>query len=139
MRDAIPVDAVLDGELVVVAPRPAAEGAPPALDDLREIQPFALLQQRLRRKNLGAKILQKLPVALIAHDILELDGQDIRRRPQSARRSLLEDQVGQARARGSARARDLPLRLSPLLHAPDWRALQTLRETARAFGAEGIC
>ena len=59
LRDAIPVGAVLDGELVVVAPQP--EAALPALDDLHEIQPFALLQQRLGRKNLSAKILRELP------------------------------------------------------------------------------
>jgi DNA ligase-1 len=137
LREVVPPGVVLDGELVVVAPR-APEFAPATHDDLREIQPFALLQQRLGRKNLGAKILRERPVALIAYDILELGGQDIRRRPQSARRDLLEDLVGRVRARASATKLYLPLRLSPALNAPDWQALQTLRETARAFGAEGM-
>jgi DNA ligase 1 len=138
LRDVVPSGAVLDGELVVVAPGPAPGGPLAALGDLREIQPFALLQQRLGRKNLGAKILRELPVAMVAYDILEFDGQDIRRWPQSARRSLLEDLFQQARARAMAIAIDFPLRLSPALHARDWRAFEALRETARAFGAEGM-
>ena len=137
LREVIPPGVVLDGELVVVIPN-ALDTAPSSPDDLREIQAFALLQQRLGRKNLNEKILRELPVALIAYDILELGGQDIRGRPQSARRSLLEDLVQRVRAQASATGLHLPLRLSPTLDAPDWRALQSLREKARAFGAEGM-
>jgi DNA ligase-1 len=137
LQAVVPEGVVLDGELVVVAPR-TPEIAPSAHDDVSEIQPFALLQQRLGRKNLGAKILRELPVALIAYDLLELGGQDLRSRPQSARRALLENLVEQVRTRAAALRLYPPLRLSPALSAPDWPAFQTLREKARAFGAEGM-
>jgi DNA ligase-1 len=129
---------VLDGELVVVAARATSAAASVEADALGDIKPFALLQQRLGRKNLGAKILQELPVAFIAYDILEQHGQDIRHLPQSARRVLLTETVRQARRSAAAMGRDIPLRLSPALQAPDWPALQALREEARGFGAEGM-
>lgn len=129
---------VLDGELVVVAPRARDPGEPSATDALTDIQPFASLQQRLGRKALGAKILKELPVALVAYDILEHDGLDVRQRAQSERRTLLEATVRAAHLRSAALGQDLPLRLSPSLHAPDWRALDNLRRGARCVGAEGM-
>jgi DNA ligase-1 len=137
LRDWIPDGTVLDGELLVVKPL-AAEAAALSSDVLSEIQPFASLQQRLGRKVLAAKILLELPVALIAYDILELAGEDVRRRPQSERRRLLEEVVREARARAGAVGKPIPLRLSPSLRRPDWASFQALREEARAFGAEGF-
>jgi DNA ligase-1 len=137
LRDWIPDGTVLDGELLVVKPL-AAEAAALSSDVLPEIQPFASLQQRLGRKVLAAKILLELPVALIAYDILELAGEDVRRRPQSERRRLLEEVVREARARAGAVGKPIPLRLSPSLRRPDWASFQALREEARAFGAEGF-
>jgi DNA ligase-1 len=121
-------------------PAPGGGGPPPPpgggpLDDIR---PFASLQQRLGRKNLGAKILKELPIVLIAYDILEYHGEDIRSRPQSVRRSLLEEVVRSARDRAAALGQDLPLRLSPALHGPDWAALDLIRGDARRIGAEGM-
>jgi ATP-dependent DNA ligase len=136
LRSWLPEGVVLDGELVVVAAGSATD--PIAADALRDIRPFASLQQRLGRKNLGAKILRELPVALIAYDMLEYDGQDVRLRPQSERRVLLEEQVLEARAKAAAMGREIPLRLSPLLQGADWRSLQARREEARLFGAEGL-
>jgi DNA ligase 1 len=129
---------VLDGELVVVRPCGAGRAPPPATEALDDIRPFASLQQRLGRKNLGAKILKELPIALIAYDILEYHGEDIRSRPQSVRRSLLEEVVRSARDRAAALGQDLPLRLSPALHGPDWAALDLIRGDARRIGAEGM-
>ncbi|MFZ2104768.1 MAG: ATP-dependent DNA ligase [Roseiarcus sp.] len=133
----IPDGEVLDGELLVVKPQ-AAEAQ--ALDDdrLSDIQPFASLQQRLGRKVLAAKILLELPVAFIAYDILEHAAEDVRRRPQSERRRLLEEVVREARARAGAMGKPVPLRLSPALRRPDWASFQALREEARTFGAEGF-
>jgi DNA ligase 1 len=121
----------------VVKPQ-AAEAQ--ALDDdkLSDIQPFASLQQRLGRKVLAAKILLELPVAFIAYDILEHAAEDVRRRPQSERRRLLEEVVRDARARAGAMGKPIPLRLSPALRRPDWASFQALREEARSFGAEGF-
>jgi DNA ligase 1 len=138
LQACLPEGVVLDGELLVVKARPAPGAASSADETLHDIQPFALLQQRLGRKNLSARILQELPVAFIAYDVLEHDGQDIRHRPQSARRALLENLVRSARDCAAAMGTPIPLRLSPALSAPDWPALQALREEARAFGAEGM-
>jgi DNA ligase 1 len=138
MRNWLPDGTVVDGELVVVKPHVAADGVPPTVDTLDDIQPFASLQQRLGRKNLSAKILKALPVALIAYDLLESDGQDIRHLTQSERRAMLEALVREAHRRAAALAQDIPLRLSPALHAPDWGALDDLRAQARRVGAEGM-
>jgi DNA ligase 1 len=138
LQNCIPDGTVLDGELVVVEARAAPGGGSTASDALHDIRPFALLQQRLGRKTLSAKILRELPVAFIAYDILERVGQDVRHRPQSERRALLEEVVRKAWDCAAAIGQDIPLRLSPALHRPDWSSLQALREEARAFGAEGM-
>jgi DNA ligase 1 len=129
---------VLDGELVVVRPSGAGGANLPASEALNDIRPFASLQQRLGRKNIGAKILRELPVVLIAYDILEHQGGDVRSRPQGARRILLEEVVRAARDRAAAIGQDLPLRLSPALRGSDWAALDLIRGNARRIGAEGM-
>jgi DNA ligase 1 len=137
LQSCVPEGVVLDGELVVMK-APAAGPLSAVSETLHDIKPFALLQQRLGRKNLSAKILQELPVTFLAYDILEYERQDIRHRPQSERRALLESLVRNAKDCAAAAGRHIPLRLSPALGAPDWTALQALREEARAFGAEGM-
>ena len=66
-RRALPDGTVIDGEIL-----PWKDGAP---------LPFAQLQRRIGRKALGPKILAEVPVVLIAYDLLELGGEDIRERP----------------------------------------------------------
>ncbi len=138
LREGVADGTALDGELVVVKPHSATDGAPRTIDAMSDIQPFASLQQRLGRKKLGAKMLKELPVALVAYDVLEHDGGDVRQRAQSARRALLETIVREAHVRAAASGQDIPLRLSPSLHAPDWGAMDELRRTARSVGAEGM-
>ena len=75
---ALPDGTVVDGEILVWLP-----GEP-------QPRPFADLQKRLGRKTLGAKLLRELPVVLVAYDVLEHAGQDVRPLPQQARRGLLE-------------------------------------------------
>ena len=65
--DFLPDGTVIDGEIM-----PWRDGAP---------LPFAQLQRRIGRKTLGAKILAEVPVVLIAYDLLELDGRDLRDEP----------------------------------------------------------
>ena len=63
--------------------------------------PFADLQKRIGRKTLSSKLLAELPAVLLAYDLLELDGVDLRALPQHERRALLETLVtgaGQAAA-----------------------------------------
>jgi DNA ligase 1 len=123
----------LDGELVVM--RANGDCAP---QDLSGLQPFALLQQRLGRKTVSAKTIADLPVAFIAYDLLEQDGRDLREELQSVRREKLEALVVDTQTRAQALGVCLPLRLSPLLEAPDWPALYARREEARALGVEGM-
>ena len=40
--------------------------------------PFSLLQTRIGRKTLSQKILNEVPVAFVAYDVLEYNGIDIR-------------------------------------------------------------
>lgn len=106
---------VVDGELLVW--RPGSEV--PA--------PFAQLQPRLNRKTLPRKLLAEAPVRLLAYDLLEAQGQDLRGQPQWQRRQRLE-------AFAAAHA----LALSPEVPADDWGAYARLRESARERGVEGF-
>ncbi|HEY0586442.1 MAG TPA: ATP-dependent DNA ligase [Pseudoduganella sp.] len=113
----LPQGTVIDGEILVWP-----QGDAPA--------PFAALQKRIGRKLLGAKLLAELPAVLVAYDLLELDGVDVRQLPQHERRALLEQLVQQA---GQPQ-----LRLSPLVLAQDWAQLAQIRTESRARGVEGM-
>jgi DNA ligase-1 len=86
------------------------------------------MQRRIGRKVLGAKILAEVPVVLVAYDLLELNGEDIRERPLEWRRASLQ----------SIAPRDSALVLSPAVSAPSWDALRELREQSRARKVEGF-
>ena len=112
----LPDGTVIDGELL-----PWVDGAP---------LPFAQLQRRIGRKNVGRKILDDVPVALIAYDLLEDSGTDIRTLPLQERRERL-----------AAVLRSLPperVILSSAVPVPDWAAAADARLGARAVGAEGL-
>ncbi len=114
----LPDGTVVDGELLIWQP---GSGMP---------APFADLQKRIGRKTLSAKLLGELPAALVAYDLLELDGVDLRKLPQCERRTLLEQLVERVA---------LPaLRISPLVKAASWEELATIRAESRARGVEGM-
>lgn len=93
------------------------------------VQPFVLLQQRIGRKTLSTALLAKIPVVLLAYDLLEWQGQDLRMQPQHVRRAQLEKIVaGQLP----------PLRISPLVQGDSWQALAMQREQSRRLGVEGL-
>lgn len=124
---------VLDGELVAWR-----DGA---------ILPFSALQRRIGRTNLSARVLREAPVVLLAFDLLEEGGVDVRERPQRERRARLEALLASARggappaspqAAGGAAAAAGALQLSPLVEAPTWEALAAARATSRERGVEGI-
>ncbi len=121
LGDALPDGTVLDGELVVWKPDP---------DKAFGIQPFALLQQRIGRKTLGAKLLADVPVVLLAYDLLEWRGADWRSKTQAERRARLEVLV--------AEQADERLRLSPEVTGSDWADLARQREASRELGVEGM-
>lgn len=109
----LPDGIVLDGEILVWADdRPGA---------------FALLQQRIGRKTLTAKVLAQAPVTFLAYDLLEEGGADLREQPQHARRARLEAVALSAR-----------IPLSPLVEAPSWAALAHRRAQSREQGVEGL-
>ena len=114
-----PDGTVVDGELLVW---PAGSEHP---------APFALLQQRITRKTLPKKLLADAPVVLLAYDLLEEAGTDVRALPQHERRVRLE-----VLAAGLDRAQ--PLRLSPALKAASWAEHAVLRQSARERGVEGF-
>ncbi|HVJ72574.1 MAG TPA: ATP-dependent DNA ligase [Casimicrobiaceae bacterium] len=112
----LPPGTVIDGEIVVWR-----DGAP---------RPFAELQTRIGRKSLGARILASTPVALVAYDLLERDGLDLRERPQAERRAALEALV--------TTSVDARLVLSPLIERGSWQAYASLRDESRERGVEGF-
>ena len=108
---------VLDGEIM-----PWKHGA--AL-------PFAQLQRRIGRKKLGPKILADVPVVLIAYDLLEHEGRDLRAEPLSMRRAELAGVVERA-ALGCA------FLLSPTIALAAWGDARAAQRDAREHGAEGV-
>ncbi|KNC08028.1 ATP-dependent DNA ligase [Pseudomonas sp. RIT-PI-a] len=135
----LPDGTVIDGEIVVWKTPPPADVAPEdfSLDDASStsadapaVQPFALLQQRIGRKTLSKKILEEIPVVVLAYDLLEWHGEDWRSRPQHERRTQMEQVIAQAA--------DPVLRPSPVLTGEDWLDLGRQREASRALGVEGM-
>ena len=112
----IPDGTVIDGEIVV-------------WKDGR-VRPFAALQTRIGRKSLPAKILAEAPAAMLAYDLLEENGADLRMLPQHERRArlqLLVPSIG-----------DEHLQISPLVSLPTWDAYARLRAESRSRGVEGF-
>ena len=146
----LPDGTVIDGEIVVwrgapeaLAKTPTADTAAAGADALKRfaVQPFALLQQRIGRKTLTAKVLEQAPVALLAYDLLEWRGEDWRQRPQQQRRAQLEALVAESTAADLLDG--LPagaegLMLSPRIEAADWADLARQREASRELGVEGM-
>ena len=94
------------------------------------VLPFAQLQRRIGRKTLGKKILSEVPVIILAYDLLEWGGIDIRDQPLAQRRAQLAALV---EATASPQ-----LQLSPLVEANAWAELAALREQSRERNAEGL-
>jgi DNA ligase-1 len=139
-RELVPDGIVLDGEIIGMQ---AASDKLQATSDRTEAGaqggvgglgfkplPFAALQTRIGRKNLGKKQLNEVPVGFIAYDLLEFEGVDLRTAPLSERRARLEKIVGEA-------GHPL-LQLSPVIPFASWKELIAARGLARENGSEGI-
>lgn len=115
MLNLLPDGTVIDGEIL------------PFKND----QPLSFnhLQTRIGRKSLSQKLLNEVPVAFVAYDVLEWQGEDIRQWPFFERRKKLEELC----AGGSK-----TLRLSPQVTFETWEALAAERERSREFLSEGI-
>ncbi|GAB2854860.1 ATP-dependent DNA ligase [Pseudoduganella ginsengisoli] len=114
----LPDGTVIDGEILIWR----EEAAAPA--------PFADLQKRIGRKAVSAKLLAEFPAVLVAYDVLECGGADVRHLPQRERRSLLEQLVRDTASPA--------LRISPLVAADSWDELAALRAQSRERGVEGM-
>jgi DNA ligase-1 len=133
----LPDGTVLDGEIL-----PWRDGG---------VLPFAQLQRRIGRKTIGKKLLSEVPVILMAYDLLEWAGRDIRRLPLAERREQLEALVERIE-NGERRIEKTPvtllhsqfsilnsyIMLSPTVAAESWDDLAAARERSREINAEGL-
>jgi DNA ligase 1 len=126
-----PDGTVIDGEILVWHEEDGQ--ALPGSDRPGRPAPFALLQQRIGRKTLNAKVLADAPVSFMAYDLLEAGAQDLRALPQSQRRDRLEDLALEMNAATGPR-----LWLSPRVDSSDWSTLVDQRLRARELGVEGL-
>ncbi len=110
----LPQGTVIDGEIVAFA-----DGRP---------MPFSALQQRIGRQRQLAQIMRAVPVAVLAYDLLEHQGTDIRSAPLVERRRTLETLISGAGV----------LQLSQAVIAESWDTLAVLRQESRARGVEGF-
>ncbi|MFN3863639.1 MAG: cisplatin damage response ATP-dependent DNA ligase [Erythrobacter sp.] len=122
LRDALTIDAVLDGELLV---RGSAQGG-----QAGGAASFNALQQRLGRKSVSGRMLREYPAFVRLYDVLLLDGQDWRGHPWKLRRATLEGLM--------ARLPQSHFDLSRLVEAEDFAALARIRDTARDEAIEGL-
>ena len=122
--DALHIDAVLDGELLV---RRLDDGSDAANTGVGS---FNALQQRLGRKTVSKKMLADAPAFICVYDILDLGGIDLRQRPWHERRHILETLIP-----------SLPRErfdLSPLVTATDFQELLDMRDNCPDPTIEGL-
>lgn len=114
--DALPDGTVLDGEIA-------------AWQDGKPL-PFGELQRRIGRKKPGKKMLSDVPCVLVAFDVLEHDGTDLREESTESRRAVLDQVVSEA---GHA-----SLLKSELVEPSSWEEAAALREMSRERRTEGL-
>ncbi|QDE39253.1 ATP-dependent DNA ligase [Luteibacter pinisoli] len=114
---ALPDGCVIDGEILAWA-----------LDEAHPL-PFAALQKRIGKLKPGAKLLADTPVRLMAYDLLEFDGKDLRETPLIERRARLA-----ALLEGKAPT----FMLSVAVEAHAWSDLTAIRNESRERRTEGL-
>lgn len=113
----LPEGCVLDSELLAWRPGD------------RQALPFSALQRRIGRLKPGKRLREEVPVRLLAYDLLEFAGADLRAAPLQERRERLAGLLDDAPP---------ALGLSPLLDADDWPSLTEARARSRELGVEGL-
>lgn len=116
LKGRLSTDVVIDGEIL-----PFKDG---------KILNFNTLQTRIGRKNVAKKHLTEAPIVIIAYDLLEYDGEDIRTYSLEKRRELLREVVVQM---DSSR-----LLFSENVEFDTWEELGKEREKSREYLSEGI-
>jgi DNA ligase-1 len=114
--DALRLPGAIDGELLVVR-----EG---------RVQSFNVLQQRLNRKTVNAKLMADFPAHLRAYDLIVDGADDLRDEPFAVRRARLEA--------FAARLNDPRVDLSPLIPFTTWDELAAARANPTGLDAEAI-
>lgn len=112
--DALPDDATLDGELLVL------------IDG--QVQSFNTLQKRLNRKTVSAKLLASHPAHMRVYDVLRHRGEDLRALPFGERRSRLEQLV--------AEHDNSRLDISQMVSFESWDELRASRAAPASHGAD---
>jgi len=113
LLEALRLPGAIDGELLIMRDR--------------RVQTFNVLQQRLNRKTVTAKLMAEFPAHLRAYDLLADGDEDLRERPFAERRARLERFV--------ARLDDERIDLSPLIPFGSWNELIASRKNPAAAGA----
>ncbi|MBK7410003.1 MAG: ATP-dependent DNA ligase [Saprospirales bacterium] len=114
LLESLPNGIALDGEIL-----PFKDGQPLPLNELHT---------RLVRKSVTKKALQETPVIFKAYDVLEWQGSDLRTKPLTARRELLE----QLAPAGEV------LHVSELLEIESWEEAMQERDKAREYHCGGL-
>lgn len=110
----LPDDVVIDAEILAYK-----DGNP---------MPFQALQKRIGRINVSKKMLVEIPVVLMAYDVLEWNGEDVRNQPIENRKKCLNQLAN----------------LHPNLHISEpilfhsWIELKEIRLNAPQIGSEGL-
>jgi DNA ligase-1 len=113
LTEALRLPGAIDGELLIVR-----EG---------RVQSFNVLQQRLNRKTVNAKLITEFPAHLRAYDLLVDGDEDLRERPFAERRARLEEFV--------ARLGEPRIDISPLIPFATWEELTAARADPAVGGA----
>lgn len=116
----LPRQCVIDGELLAWR-----DGEP---------LPFTALQTRIARRKPSSKTIADTPVVVLAYDLLEIDGVDLRASTLQQRRERLRELI----AEQNPIAGIVRLQLSPLIAPADWVDAARMRDAARARGVEGL-
>ncbi|MEO6718288.1 MAG: cisplatin damage response ATP-dependent DNA ligase [Novosphingobium sp.] len=119
---ALPIPAVLDGELLVRGSHQGGEEGGAAS--------FNALQQRLGRKTVSKKMLADYPAFVRLYDILITEGEDLRALSWEQRREILEGFV--------TRLDPDRFDLSQVIAAQNLEELAAIRERARDDAIEGV-
>lgn len=117
LAEILPNGTVIDGELL-----PFKDGRPLA---------FNVLQTRIGRKNVTKKHLKEAPATILAYDLLEFEGEDIRDKPLSERREKLDKII-------QTNLCEPLLQFSHAIKWSSWSELSELRGRSRDFDAEGF-
>ena len=114
LAEALAFEGAVDGELLILRQE--------------RVQSFNLLQQRLNRKAVSAKLIAEFPAHIRAYDLLVDGTEDVRALPFDARRARLEALI-------ATHPTDARLDLSPLVPFATWEELTAARADPATHGA----